>query len=78
MHTNGMLPRSDSMESFWALLRRRYHGTHHRVSPKHLYRFVNEFAGRLNERVRDTADIMATLARHMVGKRLTYARLMAT
>ena len=71
MHTNGM-------ESFWALLRRGYHGTYHRMSPKHLHRFVNEFAGRLNERFRDTADMMAALAGHMVGKRLTYAQLVAT
>ena len=66
------------MESFWALLRRGYHGTYHWMSPKHLHRFVNEFAGRLNERFRDTADMMAVLARHMVGKRLTYAQLVAT
>ena len=71
VHTNGM-------ESFCALLRRGCHGTYHWMSPKHLHRFVNEFAGRLNERFRDTADMMAVLARHMVGKRLTYAQLVAT
>ena len=69
VHINGM-------ESFWALLRRGY-GTYRRMSPKHLHRFVNEFAGRLNERFRDTIDMMATLAVHMTGKRLTYAHLVA-
>lgn len=30
-HTNGI-------ESYWALLRRGYHGTFHKISPKHLQR----------------------------------------
>lgn len=70
VHINGM-------ESFWVLLRRGYHGTYRRMSPKHLHRFVNEFAGRLNERFRDAVDMMAVLAGHMVGKGFTYAQLVA-
>ena len=38
-HTNGS-------ESFWAMLKRGYVGTYHRMSPKHLHRYVDEFAGR--------------------------------
>ena len=64
-------------ESLWVLLRRGYHGTYHKMSAKHMHRFVNEFAGRLNERFRDTIDMMAELTRHMVRKRLTYAQLVA-
>ena len=67
-HTNGM-------ESFWSLLDRRYGGTHHHISAKHLPRYVNEFAGRHNIRNMDTADMMVALARGMVGKRLTYGDL---
>ena len=38
-HVNGV-------ESFWAGLKRGYHGTFHHVSPEHLDRYVREFAGR--------------------------------
>ena len=67
-HTNGI-------ESFWSLLKRGYYGTYHRISPKHLDRYVNEFAGRHNARRLDTADQMAALAQGMIGKRLTYLEL---
>lgn len=43
------------------------------MPPKHLHRFVNEFAGRLNESIRNDADMMAALAGSMVGKKLAYA-----
>ena len=69
-HVNGM-------ESFWSLLKRGYHGTYHHWSPKHLDRYVREFAGRNNMRDLDTIDQMSTLARGMVGKRLTYRKLIA-
>ena len=67
-HTNGI-------ESFWALLKRGYHGTFHHVSEKHLGRYVREFAGRNNIRDLDTIEQMAMLARGMVGKRLRYQGL---
>ncbi len=69
-HTNGI-------ESFWALLKRGYYGTFHHISAKHLHRYVNEFAGRLNIRTMDTLDMMISLARGMMGKRLTYVALTA-
>ena len=58
------------------MLKRGYHGTYHHMSPKHPGRYVNEFAGRHNERPRDTVDQMAAMARGMVSKRLRYADLM--
>ncbi len=67
-HTNGV-------ESFWAQLKRGYHGTFHHFSAKHLQRYVNEFAGRHNARPLDTADQMAKMVRGATGKRLPYATL---
>ena len=67
-HTNGI-------ESFWALLKRDYYCTYHRMSKKHLQRYVNEFAGRHNVRSLDTQDQMKQAVMGFVGKRLTYNRL---
>lgn len=69
-HVNGM-------ESFWAMLKRGYHGTFHHMSFKHLHRYVNEFAGRHNIRDKDTLEQMSLLAAGMVGKRLRYQDLIA-
>ena len=67
-HTNGI-------ESFWAGLKRGYHGTYHQMSAKHLQRYVREFAGRHNDRNQDTIEMMTRTARRMLGKRLRYADL---
>ena len=58
-HVNGV-------ESFWAGLKRGYHGTHHHMSAKHLDRYVAEFAGRHNRRPLDTEDMMAASVRGMI------------
>ena len=67
-HTNGM-------ESFWSLMKRGYHGTYHRMSPKHLHRYVAEFSGRFNDRPLDTIEQMRRIAKAMEGKRLKYSTL---
>ena len=69
-HTNGM-------ENFWSMLKRGYHGTYHHMSPKHLDRFVSEFAGQHNDREADTIDQMAHMEQGMVEKRLRYKDLIA-
>jgi len=69
-HTNGV-------ESFWASLKRGYQGVYHKMSPKHLDRYVREFAGRHNTRPEDTLDQMSTTAQRMDRKRLRYTDLIA-
>ena len=59
------------------MLKRGYQGTFHHLSEKHLDRYVAEFAGRHNIRDLDTVAQMASLARGIVGKRLTYRELVA-
>lgn len=69
-HTNGI-------ESFWALLKRGYYGTYHKMSDKHLARYIGEFAGRHNARAVDTLQQMTLMEQGMMGKRLTYQELIA-
>ena len=69
-HTNGI-------ESFWAMLKRAHKGTFHKISPKHLNRYVHQFAGKHNIRKSDTIDQMENLVSGMVGKRLMYRDLVA-
>ncbi len=47
MHTNGI-------GSFWSMFKRAEKGTFHKISPKHLNRYVQEFAGKHNLRDMDT------------------------
>ena len=69
-HTNGI-------ESFWSMLKRAHKGVYHKISPKHLQRYVNEFAGRHGVRELDTLDQMQSVVARMVGKRLMYRELTA-
>ena len=66
---------TNGMESFWALLKRGYYGTYHKMSIKHLSRYVNEFSGRHNVRPLDTITQMSMVVRGLVGKRLRYEEL---
>ena len=69
-HTNGM-------ESFWSMLKRAHTGTFHKMSPKHLDRYVTEFAERHNMRENDTIDQMGAVVLGMDGRRLRYDDLIA-
>ena len=68
VHTNGI-------ESLWSLLKRAHKGTFHKMSPKHLDRYVQEFAGRHNIRNRDTIEQMKSVRNGMEHRRLTYKTL---
>lgn len=69
-HTNGL-------ESFWAPMKRGVDGVYHKISPKHLQRYVNEFPGRHNNRPKDTIAQMKGLVANMEGRRLRYTDLIA-
>ena len=47
-YVNG-LACTNGIESFWAVLKRGYNGIVHHMSAKHLQRYIDEFAYRLNE-----------------------------
>lgn len=69
-HTNGM-------ESFWSMLKRAHDGTFHKISPKHLNRYVREFAGKHNIRDSGTLAQMRDTVARLVGRRLAYRDLIA-
>ena len=67
-HTNGI-------ESFWALLKRVWVGTHHWWSRRHCFRYVAECAHRQNTMGLNGEGAIALLVQQAVGKRLTDAGL---
>ena len=69
-HTNGI-------ESFWSMLKRAHKGTFHKLSPKHLNRYVQEFAGRHNVRELGTLAQMRDTVARLVGHNLLYRDLIA-
>ena len=69
-HTNGI-------EAFWSMFKRGQGGVYHKISPKHLDRYVQEFASRHNVREADTIDQMAEMVAGMARKRLRYRDLIA-
>ena len=69
-HTNGI-------ESFWSMLKRAHDGTFHKMSPKHLQRYVSEFAGKHNQRGSDTLIQMRDTVARFVGRRLLRRDLIA-
>jgi transposase-like protein len=68
---------TNGIESVWSLLKRGIYGTWHQVSVKHLNRYVDEVAFRLNEGnvERHTLDRLDSFVDGTDGKRLTYERL---
>ena len=68
VHINGI-------ESFWAPFKRGYKGTYHKMSRKHLHRYVTEFTGRHNCRRFDTVDHMRIVGWGLRHKHLPWRKL---
>ena len=62
-------------ESFWSCLKRGYYGLYHKMSPKHLQKYVDEFSARQNVRQLDTMVQIDCTIRGLFGKRLKYVDL---
>ena len=70
---------TNSIESVFAVMRRGLHGVYHHASKKHLRRYVNEFAWRLNDGSveRHTLQRLQSFVGCTAGRRLSYERLTA-
>ena len=68
---------TNGIESFWAMLKRAHKSVYHKMSKKHLHRYINQFAGRHDVRPLDTIAQMSLLALGMAGKWLRYQDLIA-
>ena len=81
LHSKGEYARdgvtTNGIESVWAVMKRGLHGVYHHASAKHLHRYVDEFAFRLNEGnvKRHTLERLDSFIANMAGKRLTYKAL---
>lgn len=70
---------TNGIESVWAVLKRGLTGVYHHASEKHIGRYVNEFTFRLNDGnvKRQTLDRLNSIIAAAVGRRITYAELIA-
>jgi transposase-like protein len=59
-HTNGI-------ESFWALFKRGYHGVYHQMSPKHMQRYVNEYAFRFNHKANPMQRVFSDVVQRVAN-----------
>ncbi len=70
---------TNSIESVFAVMKRGLIGVYHHASQKHIGRYVDEFAFRLNDGnvARHTLDRLDSFVSRAAGKRLTYEALTA-
>jgi len=74
----GVSAHSNTVESYFGILKRGIVGTYHHVSEAHLQRYVDEFDFRFTNRIKngvDDAQRTRTALRQITGKRLTYRRI---
>lgn len=69
------LAHTNNIEGFWAILKRGIIGIYHQISSKHLFRYVNEFSFRYNNRKISDASKFDVALTNAVNKRLDYKTL---
>jgi len=74
----GVSAHTNTVESFFGLLKRGLVGTYHHVSEAHLQRYCTEFDFRFTHRKATDEERAAAALRQVGGKRLTYRRTDAT
>lgn len=65
---------TNTVESYFALLKRGVHGTFHHVSKKHMHRYCDEFSFRWSNRKTTDGQRASAAIKQAEGKRLTYKR----
>ena len=72
------------VENAWSLLKRAYNGTYHKMSPKHLHRYITTFTGTSRSSRAGTTTVSFTLSSRwsawsagLIGKRIQYKELVA-
>jgi len=70
------LASTNTVESYFALLKRGVHGTFHHVSKKHLLRYCDEFSFRWDNRKANDGEKAEQVVRGIEGKRLMLNELM--
>lgn len=71
-HNGDYIYHNNGIESFWSLVRRNYHGQHHRYSVHHMHRYLNERSAVFESRKLSDVDRVKLAIKHTVGLRLYY------
>lgn len=66
---------TNNIENFWSMLKRGIIGIYHHISAKHLFRYVNEFSFRYNNRKMSDGSKFDVALANAIGKRLDYKTL---
>ncbi|MBI3659864.1 IS1595 family transposase [Candidatus Acetothermia bacterium] len=66
---------TNDIENFWSLLKRGFVGTFHKVSVRHLHRYLDEFTFRFNER--ENEHILNLVLSHCQRKHMPYKALVS-
>lgn len=68
---------TNTMEGFWSILKRGIIGIYHRISKRHLQKYVDEFTFRYNTKHLTTGDRIEMLLGMVMGNRLLYKQLIS-